>query len=173
VGATTPVDIPPVTVQALTPGFVRTWYVALLDGTRVAALDQSGTSRRGPHPARAWAMSHGFDVAPTGKLPTDVLDAWTAAGSPAPTVPTTAGEYPGRTAAAGAYRLLRTVLMQAVRDGLITANPVHVKGAGTAPHPERRPLTAPEVVALADAMPDRYRAAVLIAAWSGLRPGEA
>ncbi|WP_193072052.1 MULTISPECIES: tyrosine-type recombinase/integrase [unclassified Brevibacterium] len=173
VGTTTPVDISTVTVQALTPGFVRTWYVALLDGTRAAALDQSATSRRGPHPARAWAMSHGFDVAPTGKLPTDVLDAWTAAGSPAPPVPTTAGEYPGRTAAAGAYRLLRTVLMQAVRDGLITANPVHVKGAGTAPHPERRPLTATEVVALADAMPDRYRAAVLIAAWSGLRPGEA
>lgn len=172
VGTTAVVDISTVAVQALSPGFVRSWYLALLDGTRAAALDQAGTSRRGPHPARAWAMRHGFDVAATGAIPDDVLAAWTAAGSPTPTAPTRTGEYPGRTAAAGAYRLLRTVLMQAVRDGLIASNPVHVKGAGTAPHPERRPLTATEVVALADAMPARYRAAVHLAAWSGLRPGE-
>lgn len=173
VGTTTPVDISTVAIQALTPGFVRTWYLALLDGTRAAALAQVPKSRRGPHPARVWAKAHGFDIAPTGAIPTDVLTAWTAAGSPTPPAPaSTDGDHPGRTAAAGAYRLLRTVLMQAVRDGLITANPVHVKGAGTAPHPERRPLTAAEVVALADAMPDQYRAAVYLAAWSGLRPGE-
>src|SRR5699024_8959359 len=45
-------------------------------------------------------------------------------------------------------------------------------GAGTVDHPERMPITPAEVAALAAAVPARYRAAVLLAAWSGLRPGE-
>lgn len=67
VGTTATVDISTVTIQALTPGFVRSWYLALLDGTRAAALDQGPKSRRGPHPARVWAKSHGFDVSPDRK----------------------------------------------------------------------------------------------------------
>ena len=82
------------------------------------------------------------------------------------------GCFTGRTAAAQAYRLVRSVLAQAVRDGLIPTNPAQVKGAATAPHPERLPLDPPAVAALAAAVPARYRAAVLVAAWSGTRPGQ-
>lgn len=167
------VELGPLPLSSLTVGLVRQWYTAVTASAHAAATaSPTGRARTG-HPARAWASAQGLNVAPTGKLPAAVIAAWSAAG--APTVPGPAAEvdpYAGRTAAAQAYRLLRTVLSQAVRDGLIATNPAQVKGAGTAPHPERRPLEVPEVAALAEAVPARYRAAVLVAAWSGLRPGE-
>ncbi|MEV4903018.1 site-specific integrase, partial [Citricoccus sp. NPDC055426] len=163
-------------LSALTVSLVREWHTELVAATHAAATATTGQGRR-THPARAWARAQGFEVADTGKLPAAVVDAWTAAGAPAaesvtgPVDPEHAATA-GRTAAAQAYRLLRTMLAQAVRDGLIPTNPAQVKGAATAPHPERIPLTAPEVTALAEAVAPRFRAAVLVAAWSGLRPGE-
>jgi len=78
---------------------------------------------------------------------------------------------PTRTAA-GAYRLLNTIYRTAVADGLVARNPCQVRGAGVE-HPAERPVaTVAEVGALADAMPPRLRAAVLLAAWCGLRRGE-
>ena len=172
VGTTARVDLTGMPLSALTPSLIRSWHAALLEHTRHDALAQRtrGASRRGGHPARLWARSIGLPVPATGRIPDGVLRAWTAAGTPDPT----AGDddNAGRTAAAGAYRLLRTVLAQAVHDGLLPSNPAHVKGAATAPHRERKPLAADDVERLAVAMPDRYRAAVRVAAWSGLRPGE-
>lgn len=78
----------------------------------------------------------------------------------------------GPTARAQSYRLLRTVLGQAVRDGEMAANPCQLRGAGTVRHTERQPPSLPQVHALADAMPARYRALVLVAAYGGLRFGE-
>lgn len=62
---------------------------------------------------------------------------------------------------------------QAVDDGLLVANPCRIKGAGTYRKPPRPTLTAQDVEALAAAVPERYRALVLILAWAGLRLGEA
>lgn len=78
----------------------------------------------------------------------------------------------GPTARAQSYRLLRTVLGQAVRDGELTANPCQIRRAGTVQHAERPAPTLPQVHALADGMPARYRALVLVAAYGGLRFGE-
>jgi integrase len=68
---------------------------------------------------------------------------------------------------------LRSVLSAAVEDRLIGANPatasVKVKRRKRA---EVEPLTVRQVVALADAVPGRYRAAVLLCAGTGLRLGE-
>lgn len=176
VGITTRVDIAAVPLHALSPSVVRSWYSALLEHTHHAATTAPASSaRRGGHPARVWAKRHGWDLAKSGRIPADVLAAWTAAGSPDPTTDNERQadtSTAGRTAAAGAYRLLRTIVSQAVTDGLIPSNPVHIKGASTAPHRERRPLAPADIAALADAVPDRYRAAVIVAAWSGLRPGE-
>ncbi|MCV7527064.1 site-specific integrase, partial [Micrococcus luteus] len=127
------------------------------------------------HPARAWARAAGLEVPVTGRLPQCVNAAWRVAGCP--TAPPAAakaatGPTPGRTAAAHAYRLLRTIMGQAVRDGLIQHNPVQVKGAATAPRTERQPLTLTEVTSLAEAVQPRFAAAVLTGAFSGLRPGE-
>lgn len=163
------IALAPMTLGAVSIGLVRQWHAAVI---AQAHHDQSqriqGTRRT--HPARAWARAHGMTVSATGTLPTAILDAWHAAGSPAETV--AVPEDAGRTGAAHAYQLLRSILAQAVRDGLIPANPAQVRGASTAPHHERRPLSPAEVTALADAVDDRYRAAVLLGAWSGLRPGE-
>ena len=78
----------------------------------------------------------------------------------------------GNTRPAAAYRLLRTILNTAVTDGLLAANPCQIKGAGSPPTAERPTATPAEVDRLAAAMPDRLAAAVVVAAWSGLRYGE-
>lgn len=78
----------------------------------------------------------------------------------------------GKTSIAQSYRFLRAVMNQAVRDGAITVNPCKIKGAGSDTAKER-PIASPaEVAALVDAITPRYRAAVLLAAWCGLRRGE-
>ena len=79
---------------------------------------------------------------------------------------------PGASTTAKCYRLLRAILNTAVEDGLIGANPCRIRGAG-AERAEERPLpTVEQVFALADAVKPRYRALVLVAAFSGLRRGE-
>ncbi|MFB6660920.1 tyrosine-type recombinase/integrase [[Kitasatospora] papulosa] len=78
----------------------------------------------------------------------------------------------GSSTVAKSYALLRAVLMTAVDDRLIRRNPCRVKGASTAPTPERPTATVQEVYELAGAIQPRYRALVLLAAFSGLRWGE-
>jgi integrase len=78
----------------------------------------------------------------------------------------------GRTSIMQAYRFLRAVLNTAVRDGAMTRNPCQIPGAGS-DRAKERPVASPaEVVALVEAITPRYRAAVLLAAWCGLRRGE-
>jgi integrase len=78
----------------------------------------------------------------------------------------------GRTSIAQSYRFLRAVLNTAVRDGAIHRNPCHIPGAGTE-RAKERPIASPRQVAeLVKAITPRYRAAVLLAAWCGLRRGE-
>ena len=71
------------------------------------------------------------------------------------------------------YGLLRTILATATSDGLIGANPCHIKGAGTTKRAITiRPLTMTELAKLTEAMPERYRALILLASWCALRFGE-
>jgi len=74
--------------------------------------------------------------------------------------------------AAKAYRLLSTILRTAVADELIVRSPCTVKGAGIETAAERPIATIAEIEALADAMPDNLRIAILLAAWCQLRRGE-
>jgi integrase len=70
------------------------------------------------------------------------------------------------------YRFLRAVMNTAVRDGAVMKNPCQIAGAGS-DRAKERPVASPaEVVILLEAITPRYRAAVLLAAWCGLRPGE-
>ncbi len=78
----------------------------------------------------------------------------------------------GRTLIAQSYRFLRTVMNQAKRDNAISANPCTIKGAGSDRAKERTIATTAEVAELVDKITPRYRAAVLLAAWCGLRRGE-
>lgn len=74
---------------------------------------------------------------------------------------------------AHAYGLLRTILATAERDGLILSNPCHIRAGGQARRVHKvKPLTLEELGRLVDAMPARYRAMTLLAAWCALRFGE-
>jgi integrase len=78
----------------------------------------------------------------------------------------------GRTSIAQSYRFLRTVMNAAVAEGAIPRNPCQLSGAGTDRATERPVASPAQVAALMEAITPRYRAAVLLAAWCGLRRGE-
>jgi integrase len=71
-----------------------------------------------------------------------------------------------------AYRLLRTILSTAVDDGVLGENPCRLRGAASERVQERRIPTMAEVELIADVIEPRFRAAVLLAAYAGLRKGE-
>jgi integrase len=71
------------------------------------------------------------------------------------------------------HRLLRRVLEDAVADGILDRNPARGLALPRSRPREARFLTPEEVAAIADAVPDRYGALVLVMAYGGLRVGEA
>lgn len=74
---------------------------------------------------------------------------------------------------AHAYSLLRAIYSTAVTDDLVSANPCRVRGAGQAKKRHTtRVASLGELEVIVGAVPDRYRAMVLLAAWCGLRFGE-
>lgn len=77
----------------------------------------------------------------------------------------------GAVTRACAASLLRQILNEAVRDELITTNPCQVRIPKPAPQGRPVPSLA-QVQAIAQAMPERYRAMVLVAGYGGLRFGE-
>jgi integrase len=78
----------------------------------------------------------------------------------------------GASTVAKAYRLLRAVMNTAVDDEVIGQNPCRIKGAGIESTPVGPVTTVDAVLALADAVPDRYRALILLATFGSLRWGE-
>ena len=78
----------------------------------------------------------------------------------------------GRTSIAQSYRFLRAVMNAAVREAVIARNPCQIPGAGADRAKERPVATPAQVVELLEAITPRYRGAVLLAAWCGLRRGE-
>jgi len=105
--------------------------------------------------------------------PADVREWWTTLRRD----PNGPKEQPGKTGPtyrAHAYGLLRAVLATAAGDGLIGSNPCAIKGAGEVHRASRTTIpTLDELDALVKAMPEHLRALVLLAAWCGLRFGEA
>ncbi len=81
-----------------------------------------------------------------------------------------AAQTPG--VARSAYRLLKAIFNTAILDDLILKNPCRVKGGGTDRLTERRIPDVNQVAVLTQAMPEQYRAAVIVAAWGTLRRGE-
>jgi integrase len=74
---------------------------------------------------------------------------------------------------AHACGLLKAIFTTAVGEDEVSTNPCRVRGAGCAKRAVKiKPATLPELEALVAAMPDRYKAMTLLAAWCGLRFGE-
>jgi integrase len=76
------------------------------------------------------------------------------------------------TTIAKAYRLLRSILNAAVEAGYLARNPCAIKGAGIERAAEMRHVSIPQLTALAEAVPARYRALILVAGFGGLRWAE-
>lgn len=153
-------------IKSITRADVRRWHFAheskCKSGVRVI--------KPRTHPARIWARQNMIAVPTTGQLPKSVLDSWIAAGAPIPRI--TKRIPTGQTRLAQAYRLLRAVLNVAVDDDLIAANPCRIKGADKVKAPERGIATHEQVAQLAVAVPERYSAAVILAAYSSMRHSE-
>jgi integrase len=80
------------------------------------------------------------------------------------------GMSPNR--AAKVYRLIRAILYTAVDDGMIKRNPCRVTGADKETEHTRPVATIAQVYDLADAVPRRFCALVLLGAFTSLRWGE-
>jgi len=78
----------------------------------------------------------------------------------------------GQATRAKAYRLLARILAGAVEARYLAVNPCGIRGAASDGAPEMRIATVDQVAAIADRVPARYRALVLVAAFGGLRWGE-
>ncbi|WP_168627353.1 site-specific integrase [Cryobacterium sp. BB307] len=79
-----------------------------------------------------------------------------------------------KTQTSRAYGLLNAIMGTAVSDGLIALNPCTIKG-GQSTNTGRKvlPPTDAELDTILDTITPRFRALVLVAAWGGLRYGEA
>jgi integrase len=79
----------------------------------------------------------------------------------------------GPVTVAKAYRLLHSIFETAVEeDHLIGRNPCTIKGAGKEESDEREVVPLPVVFKLAETVPVRYRALVLLATFADMRWGE-
>lgn len=78
----------------------------------------------------------------------------------------------GATQAGKEARLLHTILATAVDDGLIPSNPVPPEARRSQTGRTHRPPTEDELARLVEAITPRFRLAVLLAAFGGLRLGE-
>ena len=77
------------------------------------------------------------------------------------------------TQTARAYALLSSILRSAVSRGLLAEAPEPIRGAASATTGKPvEPPTPEELAVIIDAMPERLRSFVIVAAWSGLRSGE-
>lgn len=101
-----------------------------------------------------------FGTVPMDRITPDDVRAWHA-GIGAPVQ------------AARAYGLLHAIYATAAADDVVPTNPCRIRGAQN-PRTRTVPviLSPSDVQALTEAMPDRYRALVAVAAWCGLRFGE-
>ena len=74
---------------------------------------------------------------------------------------------------AAAYRLLRSILQAAEEEELIDRAPPKIRGASTAPISRKAvPATLDELSVITDAMPERLKLFIVLAAFVGLRQGE-
>lgn len=72
-----------------------------------------------------------------------------------------------------AYQLLKTIFNTARDDKLVAENPCQIRSAAKPPKPrDVQALTTVELDKVAEAFPERYRVAVYVAAWCGVRFGE-
>lgn len=78
----------------------------------------------------------------------------------------------GAATVARTYQLLKSIFNTAVDDDSIRRNPCRIDGAAVYVPKERPVLAITEVFTIADSVPGRYRAMILLGTFAGLRWGE-
>lgn len=162
-------------LDSISPLMVREWFAALQRATfKSATALKAPKALNNSAAAKLWAQSKGLQVNPLGKVSDNLKEQWKAAGSPQISKPSLSAEISpaGRTTAAQTYSLLKSIFNAALYDELLDRNPAKDKNATLVRSRERKAATIEQVEALAQSVPARYRAAVLVAAHSGLRQGE-
>jgi hypothetical protein len=159
-------------LRDISPQFVRDWY-----GTVTRTIQERNAAPlsfwTGEQAARKWAQKTGVPVPRTGRVPAAVMNAWRKASAPLMPKPRHGRDkVTGKVRTALAYRLLHGVLATAVKDELLERNPCRIEKGGEAKTEPRYVASIEQLLALAEAVPPRYRSAVLVGAWSGLRAGE-
>ena len=162
-------------IDSITPFMVREWFAAVQRATHESAL-----AARTPKPlnesaaAKRWASQNGQQVEPLGKASQLLIKQWKAAGAPQLRTLEASADYSpaGRTTAAQVYSLLKSIFNAAIYDELIERNPAKDKAATIVRSRPSKVATIEQVEALSQAVPARYRVAVLLAAYTGLRQGE-
>ena len=99
-------------LDSITPLMVREWFAAVQ-----RASFESATIAKTPKPlndsaaAKHWAKGKNISCDPLGRASQALLEQWRAAGSPQPVKPPASNELSpaGRTGAAQAYRLLKSI----------------------------------------------------------------
>lgn len=139
-----------------------TYAAAWLDGRVIKGRTLKPRTRTEYERLLAKELEPTFGKLPLTAISRDMVNTWHA------------GQGSGtRTQTARAYSLLRTIFASAVDDGLIGTNPCRIRGAGNVTRAHKvTPLTLDELAVLVEAMPDKYRVMVLLAAWCALRFGE-
>lgn len=97
-----------VALAHLNPAKVSAWRSECLREARERAATPAPPKT---NPFRTWAIAAGLDVAPTGRLPRAVTEAWEHAGSPKPDGRTHGGD--GSATVAAAHRVLKTIMAAA------------------------------------------------------------
>jgi integrase len=145
---------------------VMRWHIALKDSCKDSQVEIKDRA----HPARRWARSQGLSQSIHGRISPELISTWIAAG--APEIKRYRKAKGGSDQVAKAYTFLRAVLNAALENGIIAQNPCRIKGAGASRHDERLTASPEQVAALADEVPARYRAAVLLALFTSARRSE-
>lgn len=147
-------------------------YRGLLRTCITPTLGRSAVGSLSPAAVRCWHHQLGERLAADAERRRAALLAKGRQGS-------SASVRDGGARQAQAYRLLRAAMTTAVGDGLLRANPCTIRGGaiprravGRSRPINERLLSPSQVAAAAAAMPARYEALVVMAAWSGLRQGE-
>lgn len=153
-------------IREITRADVMRWHIALKDSCKDSQVEIKDRC----HPARRWARSQGLSKSIHGRISPELISAWVAAG--APEIKRYRTHKGGIDQVAKAYTFLRAVLNVALEDGLIKENPCRIKGAGASHYDERLTASPEQVAALADEVPARYKAAVLLALFTSARRSE-
>lgn len=131
------------------------WQAGLVGRRESTAVRDAGSWRRYVLPT--------FGDVELGKVTAPAVRSWIAE---------LVGSGLAATTVVRAGQMLSAMFEQAVADRVLSSNPCATVKLPKAVRHELDVLTAAEIAQLADAIDERYRAAVLLGCWAGLRIGE-